>query len=142
MRVRIGLAIVGLLACVSPASSRAQTDTNMLGRTMHACTFNRPCNWTAHAAIAFGATYGLRALHVPTAWAAGTAALLFVGKELRDQMKWGVLGTADSNGDLVSGLAGALLAYHVSRHSRMATRLAIAVDAQGRAQLAVRLRAP
>lgn len=67
---------------------------------------------------------------------------MFVGKEIRDQMKWGVLGSADSNGDLVSGLAGSLLAYYLSHRSMPATGFAVAFNAEGRTQLGIRLRAP
>jgi hypothetical protein len=88
----------------------------MVGEAMHWCIFNRPCNWAGHATIALGVTYGLSRLDVPRGYAAGAAALLFVGKEFRDQAKWGnVLGTPDSIGDMLSGIAGATVGYLLLR---------------------------
>src|SRR5690606_21989403 len=93
------------------------------------CAFNRACNWASHAAIAFGMANLLHRLDVPEAAAAGAAALFYVGKEIRDHVRWGVLGSTDSNGDILSGCAGALLAYYLvlrpegDRHPRIAVEL-------------------
>jgi hypothetical protein len=90
----------------------------LVGDAMHWCIFNRPCNWASHATIALGVTYGLSRLDVPREYAAGAAALLFVGKELRDHAKWGdVWGTPDSVGDMLSGFAGATVGYLLLRET-------------------------
>lgn len=98
----------------------------LVGEAVHWCIFNRPCNWTSHGAIALGVTYGLNRLAVPRGYAAGAAALLFVGKEFRDQAKWGnVLGTPDSMGDMLSGIAGAALGYLLLREVSHPVDLAV-----------------
>jgi hypothetical protein len=119
---------VAVLVLFAPVRSSAQERANaerapvtterptLVGEAMHWCIFNRPCNWMSHATIALGVTYGLSRLDVPSGYAAGAAALLFVGKEFRDQAKWGnVLGTPDSMGDMLSGIAGATVGYLLLR---------------------------
>jgi hypothetical protein len=125
-----------------PAASAAQSSGNIVGRVVHDCTFSRPCNWGSHAVIAFSTAYVLRELHVPAPAAAGAAMLLYVGKEVRDHLKWRVLGSADSNGDLLSGCAGALLAYYLMKHGPPVTRVALMVGLDGRTIFAVNLRSP
>jgi len=124
------------------AQARAQAPGNFLTQALHDCTFTRPCNWSSHALIAFGGTYALHKLGVPKEAAAGAAALLFVGKEVRDHLKWRVLGSPDSNGDMISGCAGALLAYFVLQRSDRAVMRGIMIDVRERNWLTITLAAP
>ncbi len=76
MRILIGLlAMAAVMAPATPVAVWAQSDRNVVSQALHDCTFSRPCNWTSHAAIAFGTTYALRALRVPTELAAGRGRL-------------------------------------------------------------------
>jgi hypothetical protein len=129
------VAWLALLLLGMPLRGAAQTPRNMLntqarsvpappvvaprsaaGEALHWCIFNRPCNWSAHASIAMGVVWGLDRMHVRTEYAAAAAALLFLGKEVRDDRKWGhVLGTPDSMGDMLSGFAGAYVGYRLFR---------------------------
>ncbi len=107
-----------VLVCLSSPAAAVQAadppERSTMGQAVHWCVFNRPCNWTGHAAIAAGVVWGLRQVDVRPEYAAAVAALVFVGKELRDEAKWGqVLGTPDSMGDLLSGVAGAYLGYRL-----------------------------
>ena len=108
---------LGLLAVLlgigfgRPAPAEAQI--TVFGAPGHWCTFNRPCNWTAHAGIAFGTTWALHKVDVPLPLAAGIGGGLFLGKEIRDHVKWGDFWTFDSLVDLGTGVAGAALAYWV-----------------------------
>jgi hypothetical protein len=105
---------------------RATERPTLVGDAMHWCIFNRPCNWAGHASIALGVTYGLNRLDVPREYAAGAAALVFVGKELRDHAKWGnVWGTPDSVGDMLSGFAGATVGYLLLREVSRPIELAM-----------------
>ena len=98
-----------------PMSTTA-SERSVVAEAYHRCVFNRPCNWTGHATIALGVVWGLDRLHVRTDVAAIAAALVFVGKEVRDHRKWGdVLGTPDSMGDMVSGFVGAYIGYRLFR---------------------------
>jgi len=106
------------------------------------CTFNRPCNWASHATIAFGAAYVLHRLDIPDAAAAGAAALFYVGKEIRDHMRWGVLGSTDSNGDILSGCAGALLAYYLALRPRADRHAHVAVELGAPTRFMILLDAP
>lgn len=109
---------IALVAFCAPGTVQAQARNEghtlgpVVGGALHWCTFNRPCNWTGHATIALGVVYGLRKLDVAPEVAAGSAVLLFVGKEIRDHMKWGDFGSTDSIGDLAAGVLGALVGYH------------------------------
>jgi hypothetical protein len=121
-----------------PAPSQATERPTLVGEAVHWCVFNRPCNWTSHASIALGVTYGLSRLDVPRGYAAGAAALLFVGKEFRDQAKWGnVLGTPDSMGDMLSGIAGATVGYLLLRE--VSRPVELAVTEEGSMAVGVRL---
>jgi hypothetical protein len=129
----------GFLLLAAPATLRAQAP-GLLSRAIHDCTFTTPCNWSSHAILAFGATYALNKAGVPRAASAGTAVLFFVGKEVRDHLKWGVLGSADSNGDLAAGVIGAVVAYHVLRHSTIEIpEGSFALEIRERTWLTVRL---
>ncbi len=126
----ISLALGFALASLGTAThASAQTFLPPVAAAFDFCAFNRPCNWASHAAIAFGMANLLHRLDVPEAAAAGAAALFYVGKEIRDHVRWGVLGSTDSNGDILSGCAGALLAYYLvlrpeaDRHPRIAVEL-------------------
>lgn len=109
-----GMILIAAACAVTPSKVEAQ-EYGPLGAPGHWCTFNRACNWTAHAGIAFGTTYALNKVHVPLPIAAGAGAALFVGKEVRDHMKWGDFWTFDSLVDLGTGVAGAGLAYWLLR---------------------------
>ncbi len=137
----LGLAL-GFLIVARPERTTAQAAGNLLTQAVHDCTFARPCNWTSHALIAFGTTYLLHRLRVPAPAAAGAAALLYVGKEVRDHLKWGVLGSADSNGDLLSGCAGALIAFYAVNPSFRESVAAITLEVRERTWLTVKLYAP
>ncbi len=141
MVIKLVLA-TGLLMLPPRDQVRAQSSDNLVGRAVHQCTFTRACNWGSHALIAFGATYALHELELPIAAAAGTAALLYVGKEVRDHLRWGVIGSADSNGDILSGWAGALIAYYMIKHSLRDSLTGVSVQLGERPSLTVRLRAP
>ena len=126
----LGLALASVASLGTATHAEAQGLLLPAAAAFDFCAFNRPCNWASHAAIAFGAAWLLHhQLDVPAAAAAGAAALFYVGKELRDHMRWGVLGSTDSNGDILSGCAGALLAYYLAlrpqadRHARVAVEL-------------------
>lgn len=114
----VTLGFVLSFSVLGRASAQAPTRSTM-GQAVHWCTFNRACNWSGHATIATGIVWGLSRAEVKPEVAAVAAALVFVGKEVRDDRKWGnVLGSADSMGDLLSGLAGAYVGYrlfHVGR---------------------------
>ena len=112
-----------------------------VGEALHKCMFNRTCNWTGHSTIGAGIVVGLHELNVKAEYAAVLSSLVWVGKELRDDRKWGnVLGTPDSNGDLISGVLGAWVAYGFVRlHERKAQRLTITRDADRRTTVEVRL---
>lgn len=139
MPSRALIVAVAVLVLFVPVRSSAQEAANaerapvgakerptLVGEAMHWCIFNRPCNWASHATIALGVTYGLSRLDVPRGYAAGAAALLFVGKEFRDQAKWGnVLGTSDSVGDMLSGIAGAAMGYLLLREVSRPVELAV-----------------
>lgn len=131
----LGLALASLASLGTATHADAQGLLLPATAAFDFCAFNRPCNWTSHAAIAFGAAWLLHhRLHVPEAAAAGAAALFYVGKEIRDHMRWGVLGSEDSNGDILSGCAGALLAYYLARwpHGEPHARLAVELGAPTR----------
>lgn len=130
------LALV-LTAAATPSPVNAQ-NYGPLGAPGHWCTFNRACNWTAHAGIAFGTTYMLDKVGVPLPVAAGTGAALFIGKEVRDHIKWGDFWTFDSLVDLGTGVAGAGLAYWLLRADG-SPPAAPYVDAEGRMGLELRL---
>jgi hypothetical protein len=109
------------------AAAQAAPTRSAMGDAVHWCTFNRPCNWGSHATIATGIVWGLSRLDVKPEYAAVTAALFFVGKEVRDHQKWGhVLGTPDSMVDMLSGVAGAYFGYRLFG-GRTATPLTISV---------------
>jgi len=96
--------------------SATERGRGIVAEAYHRCVFNRPCNWSGHATIALGVVWGLDRLHVRTDVAAIAAALVFVGKEVRDERKWGdVLGTPDSMGDMLSGFIGAYVGYRLFR---------------------------
>ncbi len=135
-RTWAGLFLAAALVTLQPTSAAAQH--RPFGDAGHWCTFNRPCNWTAHAAIAFGTTYALDGLNVPLPLAAGVGAGLFLGKEIRDHLKWGDFWTFDSLVDLASGVVGAGAAYLVLRPDPDA-RAEPYRDAAGRTGLSMRL---
>lgn len=137
VRLCFGFLTVLAAIVVNPAQVEAQ-EYGFLGAPGHWCTFNRACNWTAHAGIAFGTTYALDKLGVPLPLAAGTGAALFVGKEVRDHMKWGDFWTFDSLVDLGTGVVGAGLAYWLLKPDEH-TVAAPFVDADGRMGLELRL---
>jgi len=130
-----------LLAAAASASFAAPTEAQeygVLGAPGHWCTFNRTCNWTAHASIAFGTTYALHKLDVPLHFAAGAGAALFLGKEIRDHRKWGDFWTFDSLVDLGTGVAGAGIAYWLLKPDESAMPMPY-VDPAGRMGLESRL---
>jgi len=140
MVVVLPAGVAGQSTPARPAVVRAQTphDTR-IGQAMHWCLFNRPCNWTSHASIATGIVYGLDRLNIRTEYAAAFAALVFVGKEVRDHLKWGdVLGSPDSMGDMLSGFIGASAGYLLFR-DRPRSPLALDVSADGGTRVGVRL---
>jgi hypothetical protein len=115
-----------MLAVPLRVQAQAGPQRGRVGEAVHRCVFNRPCNWTGHATIGAGIVLGLHELNVKAEYAAAVSALVWLGKELRDDAKWGgVLGTSDSNGDLLSGLFGTYVAYRVVRAHERAARLAI-----------------
>src|SRR5262245_21261831 len=129
----------GFILLAAPIQLQAQTSGAFVSRAYHYCTFTRPCNWGSHAILAFGATYTLNKVGLPRGAAAGAAALLFVGKEVRDHLKWGVLGSADSNGDLAAGLIGAVIAYQLLRPTIRVPEGTSALDVRERAWLTIKL---
>ena len=141
MKTRAALALaasITVLGC--PLRTAAQSPLKFAGDAFRYCTMHQPCNWSSHALIAFSATQALNYLRVPLPVAAGTAALFYVGKEVRDHLKWGVLGSADSNGDMASGCAGALVAYLIARRSL--DQAFVGVTFNDRTWITVRLRGP
>jgi len=135
----LGLALASL---GNATDARAQALPQPFAAAFDFCAFNRPCNWASHAAIAFGAAYLLHRLDVPEAAAAGAAALFYVGKEIRDHMRWGVLGSTDSNGDILSGCAGALLAYYLALRPRADRHAHVAVELGAPTRFMILLDAP
>lgn len=127
------IAVIG----AAPANASAQ-EYGFLGAPGHWCTFNRACNWTAHAGIAFGTTYVLDKVGVPLPVAAGAGAALFIGKEVRDHIKWGDFWTFDSLVDMGTGVAGAGLAYWLLKPDERSLAAPF-VDAEGRMGLELRL---
>jgi hypothetical protein len=112
----------------------------VIAEAWHRCVFNRPCNWTGHATLAMGVVWGLDRLSVRTDVAAIAAALVFVGKEVRDDRKWGhVLGSTDSMGDMLSGFLGAYVGYRLFRERRR--NVLLATDA-ARTTVTVRIPVP
>jgi len=130
-----------MLAAPVRAPAQDAPQRGPLGEALHKCMFNRPCNWTGHATIGAGIVFGLRELNVKAGYAAIVSSLVWVGKELRDERKWGnVLGTTDSNGDLLSGVLGAWIAYTVVHMRENRTpALTITRDADRRTRVAVKL---
>lgn len=111
--VVVGAGLAGT-AGVGAGPLQAQDVWGAVGDASHWCMFNTPCNWTSHFTIGYATTHALHRVGVPRPVASGASALMWVAKEIRDDRKWGnVLGTPDSNGDIISGVLGALLAYHV-----------------------------
>lgn len=104
------LAFVFSAQLAEPAQAQ---EYGIFGKPGHWCMFNRACDWSSHATIAFGTTYLLQKVDVPLHYAAGAGAAIFVGKEIRDHVKWGDFWTFDSLMDLAAGVAGAGLAYWV-----------------------------
>jgi hypothetical protein len=135
---------VFLMAAPVRAQAQGAPTRSPVGEALHRCVFNRPCNWVGHASIGAGIVVGLHKLHVRTEYAAALSALVWVGKELRDEAKWGgVLGTTDSMGDLASGVLGAWVAYRlVRRHDEGGPLLAVTRDAERRTNVEVKLRLP
>jgi hypothetical protein len=119
MRPLVALPLAALLLFApgqgsAQARARVAPERGAVGEAVHWCMFNRPCNWSSHATIAAGIVWGLRRVDVAPEHAAAVAALVFVGKEVRDHLKWGnVLGTPDSMGDMVSGFVGAYVGYRL-----------------------------
>jgi hypothetical protein len=141
MNNRAALALAASITVLGwPLRAAAQSPFQIATDAFRYCTMTQPCNWSSHALIAFSATHALKYLQVPLPVAAGTAALFYVGKEVRDHLKWGVLGSADSNGDMVSGCAGALIAYLIARRSL--DQAYVAVEFSERTWVTVRLRGP
>ncbi|MDH3223345.1 MAG: hypothetical protein OEO23_06485 [Gemmatimonadota bacterium] len=116
MRVRTAALLFGSFvgAGVGAAPIQAQDVWGAMGDASHWCMFNRSCNWASHFTIGYTAAQALHKAGLPRPVAAGASSLIWVAKEIRDHRKWGnVLGTADSNGDIVSGVLGAFLAYRM-----------------------------
>ena len=134
--------VLFMLAAPVRAQEAGVQERSAVGAALHKCMFNKPCNWTGHATIGAGIVFGLHKLNVKAEYAAVASALVWVGKELRDEAKWGnVLGTTDSTGDLLSGLAGAYLAYRIIRaHDRQPPLLTLNRDADGATTVRVRLK--
>jgi hypothetical protein len=125
----VTMGFVLAFAATGRASAQAAPVRSPVGQAVHWCVFNRPCNWTGHATIAGGIVWGLSRADVKPEIAATLAALVFVGKEVRDDRKWGnVLGTPDSMGDLLSGLAGAYVGYRLFRRGSGKGVLPVAVS--------------
>jgi hypothetical protein len=135
-------AAAGIILIAAPIQLQAQSSRAFLGRAYHYCTFTQACNWSSHAIIAFSATYMLNKAGLPRGASAGAAALFFVGKEVRDHLKWGVLGSADSNGDLATGVIGAAIAYQLLRPTIRVPEATFALDVRERAWLTIKLAAP
>jgi hypothetical protein len=141
------LSVAALLLCMGSVRAEAQVsqtptpasnESHTIGHAVHWCVFNRPCNWTGHASIAFGVVWGLDRMNVPTKYAAAASALLFFGKEVRDDLKWGhVLGTTDSMGDMLSGFAGAAAGYVLFHDTKPPVEFAVQAD--GATTVGVRL---
>jgi hypothetical protein len=134
---------LALVMLAAPARTQAQNapDRGPVGEALHKCMFNRPCNWTGHATLGAGIVLGLHQLNVKAEYAAILSSLVWVGKELRDERKWGdVLGTPDSNGDLLSGVLGAWVTWGLVRlHERGTPRLTITRDTDRRTTVEVKL---
>jgi hypothetical protein len=126
--------IVALFTSSPVAAQKHRTSSPQQDHGLiHRCIFNRPCNWTSHAAIASGVVFGLHELKVRSEYALAASALLYIGKEVRDHLKWGnVLGTYDSNGDVVSGVLGAYISYRLVKHmERKSVRPLLVPDGAG-----------
>jgi len=77
------------------------------------CTFHsRSCNFTAHGAVAYGATRAGAKLGLDPRIAATIAGGYFVYREIQQDRQWGDFWTYDSLMDLLSRVTGAVLAYH------------------------------
>ena len=142
--IPLALALGLALASLATATHAGAQDLLLPAAAVYDfCAFNRPCNWASHAAIAFGAAWLLhQRLDVPEAAAAGAAALFYVGKEIRDHMRWGVLGSEDSNGDILSGCAGALLAYYLARRPQTDPHARVAVELGAPTRFMIQIDAP
>jgi hypothetical protein len=115
----VTMGIVLTFSALGQASAQAPPAPTGVRHAFHWCLANRPCNWSSHATIAGGIVWGLSRVEVKPELAALAAALVFVGKEVRDDRKWGnVLGSTDSMGDLLSGVAGAYVGYRLFGHTR------------------------
>ena len=131
MRPLASVAAIVVLSftAVEPATAQSSTNRSEVRQAVHWCLFNRACNWSGHATIATGIVWGLSRAELRPEYAALAAALVFVGKEFRDDRKWGnVLGSTDSMGDLLSGVAGAYLGYRLFHRSEQRTRPSVSVE--------------
>ncbi|MGH7502121.1 MAG: hypothetical protein ACREL7_10225 [Longimicrobiales bacterium] len=125
----VAILVVLMFTAVEPATAQSSTNRSDVGQAVHWCLFNRPCNWSGHATIATGIVWGLSRAELRPEYAAVAAALVFVGKEFRDDRKWGnVLGSADSMGDLLSGVAGAYLGYRLFHRSEKRSRPTVSLE--------------
>jgi hypothetical protein len=139
--LRIALALIIAPTLASAQTGEPQRKLGPIGDAAHWCTFTRPCNWASHAGIALGVAQAMPKLGVSREVAAGAAALLFVGKEVRDHLKWGDFGSRDSLGDLAAGLVGAYVGYRLhGREEKPGTVTPVIYSTDGDAAVGVRLK--
>jgi hypothetical protein len=116
MRPLAAFALVVLAGYATPVSAQIDALERPIDAAVQWCMFNRACNWTSHASIGAGIVVGLKALGVKPQYGAAASALFYIGKEIRDDAKWGnVLGTFDSNMDMAFGVAGAFTGWLLAR---------------------------
>jgi hypothetical protein len=116
MRPLAALVAVVLAGFATPVSAQIDALERPIDDAVQWCMFHRACNWTSHASIGTGLVVGLHAVGVKPQYAALASALFYIGKEIRDDAKWGdVLGTFDSNMDMAFGVAGAFAGWLLTR---------------------------
>jgi len=138
--LRIALCLVGLPTLLAAQDATREHALGPVGHALHWCTFNTPCNWTSHAAIAAGVVAGLRRAEVSPKLAAASAALLFVAKEVRDHARWGDFGSTDSLGDLAAGVLGAYVGYRLFGRDHESRLAPILVEDGEATRVGLRLR--
>ena len=112
MRPLAALVAVVLAGFATPVTAQIGALERPIADAVHWCTFHRACNWTSHASIGTGIVVGLHAVGVKPQYAAVASALFYIGKEVREEAEWGgVIGTFDSNMDMVTGVVGAFAGW-------------------------------
>jgi hypothetical protein len=80
------------------------------------CSSQPVCNYSSHLATASAMTFSLDNVGVKTGTSAALIAAFFLGREVRDRIKWkGQYDLRDGALDFVSGAAGAALVYLIKR---------------------------